>query len=125
MRIEAVSRTLEGRRILVVEDEFFIALEIEDVLRAAGADVVGPFGRLEPALGAVREEKLDGAVLDVRLDGVTIEEVAAMLAARRVHVLLITGYESEQLPSDLRHLPRLSKPFDERELLTVLQQAYT
>ena len=119
-----MQKSLEGRRILVVEDEFLIAMEVEDVLRALGAEVVGPFGRLKPALGAVQNEVLDGAVLDVRLDGETSEQVAAELVSRGVPVLLTTGYESEQLPPDLRHLPRLRKPFDERDLRDMLEQAY-
>ena len=116
-------KSLEGRRILVVEDEFLIAMEVEDALRALGAEVVGPFGRLKPALGAVQIEALDGAVLDVRLDGETSEQLAAELVARGVPVLLTTGYESEQLPPDLRHLPRLRKPFDARDLRDMLEQA--
>ena len=119
-----MQKSLEGRRILVVEDEFLIAMEVEDVLRALGAEVVGPFGRLAPALGAVKKEVLDGAVLDVRLDGETSEQVAAELVSRGVPVLLTTGYEGEQLPPDLRHLPRLRKPFDERDLRDMLEQAY-
>ena len=43
-------RSLEARRILVVEDEYLIAMEVEDVLRDLGAEVIGPFARLEPAL---------------------------------------------------------------------------
>ena len=119
-----MQKSLEGRRILVVEDEFLIAMELEEILRALGAEVVGPFGRLEPALGAVQKEVLDGAVLDVRLDGETSEQVAAELISRGVPVLLTTGYESEQLPPELRHLPRLRKPFDERDLRDLLEQAY-
>ena len=48
-------------------------MEVEDILRALGAEVVGPFRRLEPALGAVQKE-VHGAVLDVQLDGETSEE---------------------------------------------------
>lgn len=119
-----MQKPLEGRRILVVEDEFLIAMEVEDVLRALGAEVVGPFGRLAPALGAVQKEDIHGAVLDVRLDGETSEEVAAVLVSRGLPVLLTTGYEGEQLPPVLRHLPRLRKPFDERDLRDMLEQAY-
>jgi DNA-binding response OmpR family regulator len=119
-----VEKSLEGRRILVVEDEFLIAMEVEDILRALGAEVVGPFGRLEPALGAVLKEDIHGAVLDVRLDGETSEEIAAVLVSRGVPVLLTTGYEGEQLPPVLRNLPRLRKPFDERDLRDMLEQAY-
>jgi CheY-like chemotaxis protein len=79
-----VQKFLAGRRILLVEDEFLIAMEVEDVLRDLGAEVVGPFARLEPALGVVHREKLDGAVLDVRLNGDTIEPVAAVLISRGV-----------------------------------------
>jgi len=114
---------LNGKRILVVEDEFLIAMEVEDLLRALGAEVVGPFGRLEPALKAVKEEELHGAVLDVRLDGETSEQVVAVLVSRGVPVLLTTGYERDQLPQALRSLPRLRKPFRERDLQDMLEQA--
>ena len=119
-----MQKSLAGRRILVVEDEFLIAMEVEDILHALGAEVVGPFGRLKPALGAVQKEVLDGAVLDVRLDGETSEEIAAVLVSRGLPVLLTTGYEREQLPPALRNLPRLRKPFDERDLRDMLEQAY-
>src|SRR5690606_16347315 len=98
-------------------------MEVEDVLRGLGAEAVGAFGRLAPALGAVRQERLDGAVLDARLDGETVEEVAAALISRGVPVLLTTGYESAQLPPDLRHLPRLRKPFGHAELREMIEQA--
>jgi hypothetical protein len=100
-------------------------MEVEGVIRALGADVVGPFGRLEPALRAVHREDFGGAVLDVRLAGETIEPVVALLVSRGVPVLLTTGYESEQLPRDLRHLPRLRKPFDEMDLRVILEKAYS
>jgi len=122
-RIEFV-KPLVGQRILVVEDEYLIAMEVEGVLRDLGAEVVGPFGRLEPALGAANRETLSGAILDVRLDGDTVDQVAAALVLRGVPVLLTTGYEREQLPPSLRELPRLAKPFDERTLRDVIKQAY-
>ena len=123
-RIDAVHKPFKDRRILVVEDEFLIATEVEDLLLGWGAKVVGPFGRLEPALAAAHREAIDGAVLDVWIDGETIERVAAVLVLRKLPVLLTTGYESEQLPPDLRHLPRLQKPFDKRDLRRMLEQAY-
>ena len=58
------------------------------------------------------------------LDGETSEEIAAVLVSRGVPVLLTTGYEGEQLPPVLRHLPRLRKPFDESDLRDMLEQAY-
>jgi hypothetical protein len=72
----------------------------------------------------VQKEDIHGAVLDVRLDGETSEEIAAVLVSRGVPVLLTTGYEGEQLPPALRNLPRLRKPFDEWDLRDMLEQAY-
>jgi DNA-binding NtrC family response regulator len=122
--IGRTDRSLEARRILIVEDEYLIAIEVADVIRDLGAEIVGPFARLEPALRAAHHEELHGAVLDVRLGGETIEQVAAALVSRGVPVLLTTGYESAQLPSGLQHLPCLRKPFDERDLRDMIEQAY-
>ena len=121
---ERMRKSLEGRRILVVEDEYLIAMEVEDMLRDLGAEVVGPFGRLEPALAAVHREELHGAVLDVKLDGDTTDQLAAALVSKGIPVLLTTGFESEQLPPTLQELPRLGKPFDEQELRDMIEQAY-
>ena len=120
-----IQEMLRNRRILLVEDEYFVATEIAELLRSFGAEVVGPFARLQPVLEAVRHEALDGALLDVRLDGETTEQVAVMLAARGVMVLLVTGYEAEQLPPGLRHLPRLGKPFSSGDLLQALRRLYS
>jgi FixJ family two-component response regulator len=72
----------------------------------------------------MHREPLHGAVLDVRLDGETVQDLAEMLVARGVPVVLTTGYEREQLPQSLQCLPRLRKPFDEKELRSLLEQAY-
>ena len=59
----------------------------------------------------------------MRLDGETIDEIAEALVARGVPVLLATGYEKAQLPPSLQHLPRVRKPYDERELRGLLERA--
>jgi CheY-like chemotaxis protein len=117
-------KLLEGRRIMIVEDEYLIAMEIQDLLTELGAEVVGPFGRLAPAVDAVNREHLHGALLDVRLDGETTDKIAEALVSRGVPVLLATGYDKEQLPPSLQHLPRVRKPYDARELRGLLEQAY-
>lgn len=76
------------------------------------------------ALVTMSREQLHGALLDVRLDGETIDEVAEALVARGVPVLLATGYEKAQLPPSLQHLPRVRKPYDEEELRRLLERAY-
>jgi DNA-binding response OmpR family regulator len=119
-----VLSSLEGRRILVIEDEYLIAIEVEDVLRDLGADVVGPFARLGPAFDWLGRGQVHGAVLDVRLNGDTTEGLAALLVSRRVPVLVASGYGTEQLPVELRELPRLRKPFTEPELRARVMQVF-
>lgn len=107
---------LADLRVLVVEDEVFIALEIEDRLRRLGCAVVGPVGRLERALELARGEALDGALLDVNVKGGFVYPVAAELRAREVPVVFSTGYAPEALPAAFRDLPVLRKPFGAGQL---------
>ena len=83
---------LADLRILVVEDEVFIAWEIEERLQRLGCEVVGPVGRLEHALELARTTALDGALLDVNIKGGVVYPVAEELLARQVPVVFSTGY---------------------------------
>jgi CheY-like chemotaxis protein len=119
-----MSDELNGLRVLVVEDEYLLAYDVEETMTSLGAEVVGPFGRVEPALAVARAERLDGAVLDVRLDGDTVFRVAEALLARGVPIILTTGYEEDQLPGYLRGVPRLRKPYDRQALRRLARCAY-
>jgi DNA-binding response OmpR family regulator len=72
-------QSLDGARILVVEDEPLIALDIREGLAEAGAVVIGPSSTVSSALALVGTRGLAAAVLDVRLDGETVFPVAAAL----------------------------------------------
>ena len=100
-----------GCRILVVEDEMLIALQIEDVLVKLGCDVVGPTGKIESALQFANEGKFDAAVLDVTICGGKVYSVAELLLARGVPFVLASGYGDWALPEALKNRPRMVKPF--------------
>lgn len=102
---------MEGRRILVVEDETLLAMDIEATLDALGCVVVGPTGKLETAMELANAETLDAAVLDVTIRGGKIFPVAERLLARGVPFVLASGYGDWALPEHLRGQPRLIKPF--------------
>jgi len=71
-------------RILIVEDECLVALDEEALVRSLGFEVLGPVGHLEEALHIVATERIDGAVLDIHLDGNTTSyPLAAELEIRR------------------------------------------
>lgn len=109
---------LTGRCILVVEDEYLIAMQVKRWLLAAGAEVIGPVPSVEQALDLIEDRCPDQAVLDINLgDGATSYPVADALAALGVSYLFATG---DVRPADTclhRQRPRLAKPFDRSDLV--------
>jgi len=115
-----MTATLRGVRVLVVEDEYFVAILIEEILESAGCIVTGPIPRLPEALDAVDHEDYDVAVLDVNLAGERINPVADALSERNVPFLFVTGYGANALPSEYAQRPRVCKPFRMADLLGTL-----
>ena len=103
-------------RVLLVEDEFFVALTVEDVLQGFGCTIVGPLPTLAQALQAARTEPLSGAVLDVNLNGEKVYPAADALLARGIPFVFATGYSAADLPERFRGLPRVQKPFNTETL---------
>lgn len=118
-----MSNDLTMRRILVVEDEFLIAMTIENILLDLGCQVVGPEGSLQPAMELARLEPLDAAILDVTINGGQVFPVAEILLGRGVPFVLASGYGDWALPVHLRGLPRLTKPFEAAELERAVRSA--
>ena len=83
---------LADKRILVVEDEYLLAMEAADALRELGAIVVGPAHRLDIALGLIADEVMDAALLDVNIGGNSSRVVAERLADLGVPFVFTTGY---------------------------------
>ena len=111
---------LEGRRVLLVEDELAIAMLLEGVLEDQRCVIVGPYGSLDEALAAARNETLDIAVLDINLAGEMVFPAADVLEERGVPFVLLSGYGQDGLPPDRRHWPICGKPFKLDELISVL-----
>ena len=105
-------RLLAGLKILVVEDEALIAMEVEEMVAAMGAEVVGAFSRVPDALAALERETVAGAILDIQLDGDTTLSLVDVLLERQCPILFVTGGAPESIPENYRQLPRVSKPFN-------------
>lgn len=110
-------------RVLVVEDQFLVAIQLEDDLKAAGFSVVGPFTDLESATQASRQEEFDVAVLDANLNGTMSFPLADELTARKIPFVLLTGYGAASLPERFRGGRRLTKPCDVAALLAEIRRA--
>ena len=112
------------RRILVVEDELFIAMLLEEVLQDAGYDTIGPIPRLEEAMVAARDERMDAALLDINLRGELVFPAARLVMARHIPLVFCSGYTNLSLiPPEFRAAPQVAKPYDTHTLLAALAQA--
>ncbi len=89
---------LAGRRILIVEDEALVALDLEMTLKGAGAETVGPCSRLVRALATAEREAVDGALLDIRLGREDSYPVADLLHAQGVAIVFHSSH------ADMRRL---------------------
>ena len=118
------SRQLEGRCLLLVEDEYLIAADLAASLELLGAEVVGPAGSVKAALRLVENEgpRLNGAVLDINLRGERVYPVADVLAARGVPFVFTTGYDAVVVPSQYLEAPRCEKPVDKARLVRFLSR---
>jgi DNA-binding response OmpR family regulator len=111
-----------GRRVLIVEDEAMIAGLIEVILREAEWSVVGPVATLERALATIERERLDAALLDVRVNGHDAFAVADVLVRRRIPFIFVSGFTRKQMPPRYRDCAYIAKPFTADAILALLDE---
>jgi len=114
-------RALQGKRILVIEDEPLVAMDVESTLATAGCDVVGPAATLERAKLLIEESDCDAVLLDVNLAGQPVDELATLLTRKNRPFAFVTGYGREALPSGFRGAVVLGKPFGADQLLATVE----
>jgi PAS domain S-box-containing protein len=111
----------EPCRILVVEDEALVALQLQNDLEQHGCHVVGPARSLKHGLLLAAQERLDAAFVDISLGRDTSAAIADQLLARDIPFVFATGYsETAMLPEHLREIPKLSKPYGTKEICDAL-----
>jgi PAS domain S-box-containing protein len=111
--------TVAGDRDMIVEDEALVAMALREELDDLGFSVIGPFNRISEAMIALRNNRIDAAVLDVNLGGELIYPLADVLAADRVPFIFITGYGAEEIEPRYAHVPILQKPIEAEALKSV------
>lgn len=116
---------LEGKRILVVEDEFLLADEIVEWLVMRGAEAVGPAATLPQGLDLIEQAPaIDCAVLDINLAGTMVFPLALELRRRGVPLIFASAYAQDvPFPDELKNTPRLKKPFSEAQLVRAVELA--
>jgi two-component sensor histidine kinase/CheY-like chemotaxis protein len=114
---------LSGLRLLIVEDEPLIGLELAERLEQAGCHVLSPIGTEVDALRLIEGEQFDGALLDANLHGRPVNGIAAALTRRKVPFVFVTGYGRAGLPGGYDQVPLLSKPISDQRLFDAVLTA--
>src|SRR2546422_6184923 len=101
---------LARKRVLIIEDENIVAMNIADEVAARGAVVIGPVGTVDGALKAIKNADVDGAILDINLRGKPAFAVADALANRNIPFVFATGYRAVDVPARYSDVARFEKP---------------
>ena len=113
---------LDGRKILVVEDEYLIADDLATLLGEARAEVIGPAASLPKAIRlAADTERIDAAVLDISLRGVNVFPLVDELSGRGIPVLFLTGFGENHIPDEYREITRCEKPMGTAHVINELK----
>jgi DNA-binding response OmpR family regulator len=112
--------TQDKKRILVVEDDALVAVDLADELIVAGYEVIGPAGGVTEATRLLRSEPCDAAVLDINLGQETSAPVAEWLRDQNIPFIVVSGYTGHQISAAYAHAPHLSKPLSNSAILSAL-----
>ena len=102
---------MTDKRILVIEDEFLVALEIQSELQNAGFGQVEHTATEADALKRIHESHWDAAVADANLNGCGMGQIVAALNEHHIPFVIVSGYGRESLPPEVAHIELIDKPF--------------
>jgi DNA-binding NtrC family response regulator len=111
---------LQGCKILIVEDEAPIALNLAAAVAQAGGTVIGPAASVQASFGLMAEHTLDGALLDIRLRSETSFPLADVLAVLGIPFVFVSGLSSALMPYTHRERPLFDKPYDVQDVIASL-----
>jgi CheY-like chemotaxis protein len=123
--VSKVEPSIAGKRFLVLDDEFLIALDIQQVLEAAGAAAVACTGNAADALNAIKAaQRFDLAVLDFRLaEGTNSLDVADVLVEAKIPFVFLTGMLGDRELKQYPNAPVVEKPYDAQLLIDSIVRA--
>ena len=103
---------LARRRILVVEDEAMLALDIIDQVEQHNGVVIGPVASLDAGIEALAKHKPDACILNIRLGPDMAYDLADKLLDAKIPFIFASGEHRADIPSRFRGVPLHGKPVD-------------
>jgi PAS domain S-box-containing protein len=113
---------LRGKRVLVVDDEPLIIMDVTEILTEAGCKIAGPAESVEKAMSVINTTEFDAAILDVNLQGQRVNDLALELTRRSIPFAFLSGYGRDGLPHGFGQALLISKPFNSAQILDVVAQ---
>jgi DNA-binding response OmpR family regulator len=117
-------RNLRGCRVLIVEDEYFLADDLEKALKARGASIVGPISDFGEAKRQAARDHFDVAVLDINLFGEKVYPIADELIRRAIPFIFCSGYERAVIPAHFAGVSLWQKPVEASEVADNIELLY-
>lgn len=116
--------SLLRRRVMVVEDEAAISLELVRLLREQGAMVVGPASSAEEALQHIARTHIHCALLDIKLCGGDCGAVAQALTWHGIPFIFVTGYSKSEVAARYSWVPVVTKPYTPNDILNRVKSVF-
>lgn len=108
-------------RVLIVEDDTWIAGMLATIAAAAGVEVVGPVSTLREAVRIASSERLDAALLDIGLGRTEVYAAADVLDERGIPFAFVTGRSEAEIELLHRGRPVWTKPFLQQQITNGLK----
>ena len=112
--------SLTGNRVLILEDDYYLATDLQNVLEAAGAVVAGPFPDETAAAHSLGKNRPNFAFVDINLGQGPTFELPRALTRLDIPFCFVTGYDAGTIPAEFDGVKRLEKPVDARKIVGVV-----
>ncbi|ASJ92282.1 hypothetical protein CBR61_16060 [Porphyrobacter sp. CACIAM 03H1] len=113
---------LNGRRVIILEDDYYQAQDCRHLLEEAGARVIAMSGTLPDVDTLLADGPIDAALLDINLGHGLSLDFARELRRRSIPFVFLTGYDAATLPDDLAGSAYVSKPADGARIVATLER---
>lgn len=120
----AAHAELTGLHALVVEDEYFVADDLKQILKQHGAELVQLSGDVADAFVQLRDGKFEFVLLNLNMHGEMAVSFADELLRRHLPFAFVSGYDRSKIPQRFAAVLNWGKPYDDRHIVADIQRLW-